>query len=100
MIVTFVTYPAKSLPREESRRLLAEVAPKFQEIPGLLRKYFIGDGTLAGGVYVWRDRASAELYLDEAWRRRMADSYGGEPQVVHFDCPALVDNLAGSIELQ
>lgn len=100
MIVTIVTYPAKSLPLEESRRLLAEVAPKFQDIPGLMRKYFIGNGTLAGGVYVWRDRASAERYLDEAWSRRMAESYGGQPRVDYFDCPALVDNLEGSVAIR
>lgn len=99
MIVTFVTYPAKALPPAESRQLLHEVAPRFQQIPGLLRKYFIGDGKTAGGVYVWQDQASANNYLDEGWSQRMAASYGGQPEVAYFDCSGLVDNLAGSLEI-
>ena len=98
MIVTIVTYPAKPIDADAQRELLERVAPRFQTIPGLVRKYFIRDGQQGGGVYVWQNRASAEAYLDDAWSQRMAENYGGVPQVAYFDCPALVDNQRHAID--
>ena len=98
MIITFVTYPAKLLDPDAQRELLEHVAPRFQTIPGLVRKYFIGDGQQAGGIYLWENRASAEAYLDDTWSQRMAENYGAGPEVAYFDCPALVDNQRHAID--
>jgi heme-degrading monooxygenase HmoA len=54
--------------------------PTFQQVPGLLRKYFITSGEGAqrqfGGVYLWRDEASAQAYFNSAWHERVRSSYG------------------------
>ena len=81
MIVTIVTF---HLPQ---RAALADItntfqatAPKYQGIPGLLRKnYFMReDGPRAGGIYVWESRAYADrIYTDE---RRAS----GEKQIMEL----------------
>ena len=97
MIITVVTLPAAAYGEAaEGKALFERVAPRFREIPGLQRKYFVR-GDHSGGVYVWDDRAAAERYLDEAWSARMQASYGARPQVTYLDVPCVVDNAAGAI---
>ncbi len=97
MIITVVALPAAAYGEAaDSKALFESVAPRFQEIPGLQRKYFVR-GDHSGGVYVWEDRAAAERYLDEAWSARMATSYGGRPLVTYLDVPCVVDNGTGDI---
>ncbi|MGA8156617.1 MAG: YdhR family protein, partial [Rhodoplanes sp.] len=71
MIVTIVTFElAVPVALSEITKTFQATAPKYQEIPGLLRKnYWLSeDGRRAGGVYVWASRADAErLYTDE-WK--------------------------------
>ncbi len=97
MVVVIVSFPAVELPAEEAQLLLKRTAPKYREIPGLQRKYFIGNETLAGGIYEWDEIASAENYFDSKWRQRMKQLYGANPKVTYFDAPCLVDNIAGEI---
>lgn len=97
MVIAFVTFPQPVSGDEDPRTLLAAAAPEYQAVPGLRRKYFIGDGERAGGVYEWADRAAAERYFDDAWRGRMRERYGVEPRVALFDAPCLVDNVCGEV---
>lgn len=98
MILTLVTFPSPATSAADSRALLEATAPAYRKIPGLRRKYFIGDGALAGGVYEWADRDSAERFYSGDWRQRMWDRYAIEPAVQFFSAPCLVDNVAGRIE--
>jgi glutathione S-transferase len=98
MIVTLVELPGPGYgPPDQARQLFERVAPRFQAIPGLQRKYFVA-GEASGGVYVWDSRAAAEAYFDAAWRQRMAASYGAEPRVRYFEAPCVVDNERGVVE--
>ena len=72
-------------------------APKYQNLPGLVRKYYLRseDGRTAGGVYLWESRAQAEKVYNAEWRERVSELYGNAPQVTYFDTPVIVDNSAG-----
>src|SRR3954465_15458616 len=75
-------------------------APKYQNLPGLVRKYYLyGEGT-GGGVYLWKSRADAEKVYTAEWRRMIADRYGAEPEITFFESPAIVDNERGPPEIR
>jgi heme-degrading monooxygenase HmoA len=82
---------------EEATRMFESTAPKYQNLPGLIRKYYLRseDGRAAGGVYLWESREAAEKVYSGEWRERVAKLYGNAPQVTYFDTPVIVDNLAG-----
>lgn len=93
MYVTLVFFPGRDLPEEEMEALLKEAAPAYQAIPGLVRKYFIGDGQgRGGGIYQWRSRAHAEAYWTPARIAGMEARYGAPVEVTHCPMSGLVDN--------
>ena len=57
---------------QEATRMFESTAPKYQNLPGLIRKYYLRseDGRTAGGVYLWESRAGGGKSL----QRRMARS--------------------------
>jgi len=84
---------------EEAREIFASTAPKYRDLSGLVRKYYLlsEDGGTAGGVYTWRSREDAErLYTDE-WRAFVRTKYGCDPSVAYFTTPVLVDNVQKEI---
>ena len=55
------------------------------EPPGLIRRYFLGDGEAPGGLYFWTDRDAAERYHTQEWRRRLADQFGLLAEVLFIE---------------
>jgi hypothetical protein len=100
MIAALVQFKLpQPLTRDEAREIFSSTAPKYREIPGLIRKYYVlsKDGGSAGGMYLWQSQQDAErLYTDE-WRKFIRDKYGAEPSVTYFESPVVVDNAAGEI---
>ena len=86
--------------REKAREIFSGTAPKYREVPGLIRKYYVlsQDGTSAGGVYLWKSRADAEKLYTADWKKFIRERYGAEPSVTYFESPVVVDNVAGSIQ--
>jgi hypothetical protein len=102
MIVTIVTF---KLPQQTT---LAEItttfqstAPKYQGIPGLLRKnYFMSeDGRRAGGIYTWASRADAERVYTAEWVKFVESKYGTPPTIEYLHSPVMVDNREGTISV-
>ena len=84
---------------EKAREIFSSTAPKYREIKGLVRKYYVLslDGKTAGGVYLWNSQADADqLYTDE-WKKFIFDKYGTLPSVTCFETPVIVDNATGEI---
>jgi len=81
----------------EATRRFESSAPKYQNLQGLIRKYYIRseDGRIAGGIYLWETRADAEQVYNGEWRERVEKLYGAKPTIAWFDSPVIVDNLAG-----
>jgi hypothetical protein len=70
--------------------------PRYQKMPGLLKKYFtIGEGTF-GGVYLFETRAAAQAAFSDAWKAQIVTTYGAAPSVTYFDVPLVLDNAAVS----
>ena len=100
MITALVQF---KLPEPLSRGKAAEIfsgtAPKYREIEGLIRKYYLlsQDGRTAGGVYLWNSRKDAERLYTEEWKKFIFDKYGALPSVTYFESPVIVDNATGQI---
>lgn len=88
----------KPMSLEEAARTFESTAPKYKDLPGLVRKYYLlsEDGCRAGGVYLWETRAAAEAVYNGEWKSRVQQVYGSTPQIMWFDTPVIVDNQAGS----
>lgn len=71
-----------------------QALPVYEKIPGLLRKFFIANEDSFGGMYLWKDRASAEAWYSDAWRAKAKATYGSDPQLTYFDAPLQIDNVA------
>lgn len=97
MIIVVVTFPARPMDGAQAAALLRKTAPAYQAIPGLQRKYFIGNERLAGGVYQWESRAAADAYFDADWQDRMQSVYQVEPRLEYYELPCLVDNIAKTV---
>jgi hypothetical protein len=84
---------------DDVKRSFLEVAPKFRDVEGLIRKQFIvsGNGSEGGGIYLWRDRASAERFLNEVVVGMIEAAYHVTPTVEFFDTAVVVDNVSGQI---
>jgi hypothetical protein len=100
MIIALVQFRLpSSLSLEEAREIFSGTAPKYRNIPGLLRKNYIlsQDGGTAGGIYLWNSQAQAESFYSHEWKQFIIDKYGAPPSVTYFDSPVMVDNVAGEI---
>lgn len=94
MIVAVVNFPlpaAMSLSEYKSKML--QTVPRYQDMPGLLRKNYIYDGNrhLGGAVYVFETKAHADACFSEEFVKRVTAGYGA-PEIRYFDTPVLIDN--------
>ena len=55
------------------------------------------DRGIAGGVYLWKEKMHAEIWLGAEFRKMVKDNYGEEPTFHFFETPIVVDNIAGDI---
>ena len=100
MITAITTFRLpKPITRDEARRIFLSTAPKYQDVPGLVRKVYIvsQEGDTAGGIYLWNSRAEAEAMYTESWKVFVREKYGTDPSVTYFDSPVVVDNLTHEI---
>ena len=102
MIITIVTFPlAQPTTLAEITSTFRATAPKYQGLPGLLRKnYWLSeDGRRAGGIYVWQSRADADRLYTEEWKKFVTEKYGAPPVIEYLHSPVMVDNRDGSISI-
>jgi Putative mono-oxygenase ydhR len=102
MIVTIVTFDLpKATTLEDITKVFQGTAPKYQGMPGLLRKnYWMSeDGRRAGGIYVWKSRADADRIYTSEWKAFVAEKYGAPPVIAYLHSPVMVDNRDGTISV-
>ena len=100
MITAFVQFKIPApMSREQAKEVFISTAPKYQAAPGLLRKYYLlsEDGGTVGGVYLWKSKDYAEALYTNEWKNFIKEKYGGEPSIVYFHTPVVVDNLTKEI---
>jgi hypothetical protein len=102
MIVTIVTFQLpKPATLAEITKTFQATAPKYQGLPGLLRKnYWMSeDGRRAGGIYVWESRDAADRVYTPEWRTFVEGKYGTPPSIEYLHSPVMVDNRDGTIRV-
>ena len=102
MIVTIVTFQLpKPATLAEITKTFQGTAPRYQGIPGLLRKnYWMSeDGRRVGGIYVWESRAAADRVYTAEWRTFVESKYGTPPSIEYLHSPVMVDNREGTISV-
>jgi hypothetical protein len=100
MITEIVTFKVPDgTTREEHASKSQKSALDWGENPDLIRKYYIFDPekSIAGGVYLWKEKAHAEKWHGAEWREVIRELYGSEPESEFFETPIVVDNLADEI---
>lgn len=100
MITALVQFKLpQPLSRDQAREIFSGTAPKYREIQGLIRKYYVlsKDGGTAGGVYLWHSQEDAERLYTDDWKKFIREKYGAEPSLTYFDSPVVVDNAVGEI---
>jgi hypothetical protein len=102
MIVTIVTFTLREpAALADITRTFQATAPRYQGMPGLLRKnYWLSeDGRRAGAVYVWTSRADADRAYTPEWRKFVEGKYGTPPAIEYLHSPVMVDNRDGTISV-
>ena len=84
-------------PRQVVLGKMRDTIPQYAQLPGLAFKAFSFERESGdyGGVYFWRDRASAQAWFGPAWFERVRKERGSEGQVRFFDAPVSIDNRPG-----
>lgn len=93
-ITTLVEIPLPSgISRENVVAKFVDAAPSYKAVPGLLRKYFIISNTCTfGGIYLWKDEASAQAWFTQSWKDRVVKTYGKPAAMEWFDTPILLSS--------
>ncbi len=68
-----------------------KAAPRYQQIPGLIRKYFTIEPKRFGGIYYWSSKAAAQAWFSDAWVARAKATYGADPVVTYYDVPLAIE---------
>lgn len=100
MITVIVEFKLpQPMTRSQARDTFLSTAPKYQGMPGLIRKYYYlsAEGDKAGGIYLWQSRADADRIYTDDWKAFVRGKYGTEPGLTYLECPVVVDNLSNQI---
>ncbi|MBX9729860.1 MAG: hypothetical protein K2X59_00895, partial [Sphingomonas sp.] len=68
-----------------------KAVPRYQAIPGLIRKYFTIEPKRFGGIYYWSSKAAAQAWFSAAWTARAKATYGSDPVVTYYDVPLAIE---------
>src|SRR5574339_542335 len=100
MITAVVQFKVPAaMSREQAKQVFLSTAPRYQQAPGLIRKYYLlsEDGGTAGGVYLWKSKQDAERLYTEEWKSFIREKYGADPSIGYFYSPVIVDNVTREI---
>jgi hypothetical protein len=97
VMVQFKLPNAMSL--DQARQVFLGTAPKYRDLPGLIRKYYVlsEDGATAGGIYLWHSKPEAEAFYTPQWTSFVRERYGTDPRLTYFDSPVVVDNTTHEV---
>lgn len=92
-VITRFPLPA-GLTAEQIRAAFDEAAPRFRNVPGLVRKQFLRskDCGTAGGVYLWNDEDAARAFMSERVAPMIREKFRVEPTIEFYDSPVMVEN--------
>ena len=100
MITVIVNFKLpEGMTHEEIISKFENTVQKWRDNQDLIRKNYLIDldRGIAGGVYLWKEKMHAEIWLGAEFKKMVKENYGGEPTVQFFETPIVVDNTAGGI---
>ncbi len=102
MVTVIVQFKVGDAKFEALKEIFVASVPRYQQVPGLLRKYYLlsEDGDTAGGVYLWKSRADAEALYTPEWKQMIKEKYGAEPDLSYFESPVILDNQHGETHIE
>ena len=102
MVTVIVQFKVGDAKFEALKEIFVASVPRYQQVPGLLRKYYLlsDDGDTAGGVYLWKTREDAEALYTQEWKQMIEEKYGSEPVLSYFESPVIVDNQYGETHIE
>jgi hypothetical protein len=70
-----------------------EAAPRFRNVPGLVRKQFLRskDCRTDGGVYLWNDERAARVFMNERVAPMIREKFHIDPTIEFYDSPVIVE---------
>jgi hypothetical protein len=76
--------------------------PQYEQLSGLHYKIFTLTQPDAqfGGIYLWRDRITAQNWFNSAWHERVRKTYGSEPKIEWFDAPIAITSKLTDNQLE
>lgn len=79
---------------DQVRAAFEDAAPRFRNVPGLVRKQFLRskDCRTAGGVYLWNDERAARTFMDKDVVQMIREHFHVEPTIEFYDSPVIVEN--------
>ena len=97
-VIVYFRLPDK-ITREEIISKFEQTSQKWRDNQDLIRKNYLIDldRGIAGGVYLWKEKMHAQIWLGAEFRKMVKDNYGEEPSFQFFETPTVVDNIAGDI---
>jgi hypothetical protein len=92
-VVTRFDLPA-GVTADQIHAAFNEAAPRFRNVPGLVRKQFLcsKDCRTAGGVYLWSDESAARAFTNEHVAPMIRKKFHVEPAIKFYDSPVIVEN--------
>jgi heme-degrading monooxygenase HmoA len=92
-VVTRFQLPA-GVTTDQLRAAFEEVAPRFRNVAGLVRKQFLHskDCRTAGGVYLWQDESAARAFMNERVAPMIREKFHVDPTIDFYDSPVIVEN--------
>ena len=97
-VIVYFTIP-EGMTREEIILKFEHNSLKWRDNQDLIRKNYLIDldREIAGGVYLWKEKMHAEIWLGAEFRKMVRDNYGEEPTFQFFETPVVIDNITGDI---
>ena len=92
-VITRFPMPA-GVTAEQIRAAFEKAAPKFRNVPGLVRKHFLHskDCRTAGGVYLWNDEPTARVFMEEHVAQMIRQNFNVDPTIEFYESPVTVQN--------
>jgi hypothetical protein len=76
-----------------------KAVPEYQAIEGLqLKQFSIASDGRFGGVYLWKDKASAEAWFSPRWFERVKRTYGKEGEVRYLEVTRSLEGPTAAVE--
>ena len=100
-MVTVIVYfkLPDGMTREEIISKFEQTTQKWSDNQDLIRKNYLVDldRGITGGVYLWKKKMHADIWLGAEFRKMVKENYGEEPTFQYFETPIVVDNITCDI---